>query len=198
MKCPILHSKTFGSAVTKRCEQNKPLRFHAIARRAPDQSRAPALRPSLHWHRPSLPPLLLLILMRSACTAAVHALVLTCHELHNRACGRRTKVLAAGLLTAFNELHLRSAAFFRHSFNLNAEGSSGRPLEAGHFNVPTWHPVSRGVWLRGLWSWREAKVKRLLQLWDEGVVILIAICPRPYLRTSKILTATLPPLTLKS
>ena len=89
--------------VTKRCEQNKPLRFHGIARRAPDQSRAPALRPSLHWHRPSLPPLLLLILMSSACTAAVHASVLTCHELHNRACGRRTKVLAAGLLTAFNE-----------------------------------------------------------------------------------------------
>ena len=99
----------------------------------------------------------------------MHALVLTCHELHNRTCGRRTKVLAAGLLTAFNELHLRSAAFFRHSFNLNAEGSSGRPLEAGHFNVPTWHPVSRRMWLRGLWSWREAKVKRLLQLWDGGV-----------------------------
>ena len=30
------------------------------------------------------------------------------------------------------------------------------------------------------------------------IVILIAICPHPYLRTSKILTATLPRLTLKS
>ena len=75
--------------------------------------------------------------MRSAFTAAVPALVLTCHELHNRACGRKTNVLAAVLLAAGNVPLLQSEAFFRHSFNLNAEGSSGRPLEAGHFNVPT-------------------------------------------------------------
>ena len=136
LKYPVLRSKTFGFVVTQRCEQNKMLRFHGIARRAPDQLRAPALRPSLHRHRPSLPPLLLLILMRSAFTAAVPALVLTCHELHNRACGRKTNVLAAGLLAAGNVPLLQSEAFFRHSFNLNAEGSSGRPLEAGHFNVP--------------------------------------------------------------
>ena len=41
------------------------------------------------------------------------------------------------LLAAVNVPLLQSAAFFRHSFNLNAEGSSGRPLEAGYFNVPT-------------------------------------------------------------
>ena len=73
------------------------------------------------------------------------------------------------LLAAVNVPLLQSKAFFRHSFNLNAEGSSGRPLEAGYFNVPTWHLVSRGMWLRGLWSWREAKVKRVLKLWDGGV-----------------------------
>jgi hypothetical protein len=41
------------------------------------------------------------------------------------------------LLAAVNVPLLPSKAFFRHSFNLNAEGSSGRPLEAGSFNVPT-------------------------------------------------------------
>ena len=41
------------------------------------------------------------------------------------------------LLAAVNVPLLQSAVFFRHSFNLNAEGSSGRPREAGHFNVPT-------------------------------------------------------------
>ena len=78
-------------------------------------------------------------------------------------------MLACYLLTAVNVPLLQSAAFFHHSFNLNAEGSSGGPLEAGYFNVPTWHLVSRGMWLRGLWSWREAKVKRLFQLSDGGV-----------------------------
>ena len=73
------------------------------------------------------------------------------------------------LLAAVNVPLLQSAAFFRHSFNLNAEGSSGRPLEAGYFNVPTYHLVSRGLWLRGLWSWREAKIKRFHELWDGGV-----------------------------
>ena len=58
------------------------------------------------------------------------------------------------LLAAANVPILQSEAFFRHAFNLNAEGTSGRPLEAGHFNVPTWHLVSRRLWLRGLWSWR--------------------------------------------
>ena len=75
------------------------------------------------------------------------------------------------LLAAGNVPLLQSEAFFRHSFNLNAEGSSGRPLEAGYFNVPTWHLVSRGMWLRGLWSWREAKVKRSFQYPDGGVLI---------------------------
>jgi len=56
------------------------------------------------------------------------------------------------LLAAVNVPLLQSKAFFRHSFNLNAEGFSGRSLEAGYFNVPTWHLVSRGMWLRGLWS----------------------------------------------
>ena len=73
------------------------------------------------------------------------------------------------LLAAVNVPLLQSAAFFRHSFNLNAEGSSGRPLEAGYFNVPTKHLVSRGLWLRSLWGWVEAKVKRVVQLWDGGV-----------------------------
>ena len=41
------------------------------------------------------------------------------------------------LLAAANVPLLQSEAFFRHAFNLNAEGTSGRPLEAGHFNVPT-------------------------------------------------------------
>ena len=137
----------------------------------PDQSRAPALRPkALHRHRPSLPPLQLLILMSSAFAAAVPASVPSYHELWGRARGRRTNVLACYLLTAVTVPLLQSAAFFRHSFNLNAEGSCGRPLEAGYFNVPTWHLVSRRLWLRGLWSWREAKVKRFLQSWDEGVV----------------------------
>jgi hypothetical protein len=131
-----LRYKTFGLVVTKMCEQKQRLRFHGVARRAPDQLRAPALRPSLHRHRSSLPPLLLLTLMRSAFTAAVPALVLTCRELHNRACGRRTNVLAAGLLTAVNERLLQSSAFFRSSFKLNAEGSSDRPLEDISFNVP--------------------------------------------------------------
>ena len=40
------------------------------------------------------------------------------------------------LLAAVNVPLLQSKAFFRHSFNLNAEGSSGRPLEAVSFNVP--------------------------------------------------------------
>ena len=102
--------------------------------------------------------------MSSALTAAVPASVPSCHELHGRARGRRTNVLACRRQRA---ALLQSEAFFRHSFNLNAEGSSGRPLEAGYFNVPTWHLVSRGLWLRGLWSWREAKVKRFLQSWDE-------------------------------
>ena len=68
------------------------------------------------------------------------------HELCGRARGRRTNVLACYLLAAINVPLLQSAAFFRHSFNLNAEGSSGRPLEAGYFNVPTYHLVSRGLW----------------------------------------------------
>ena len=29
--------------------------------------------------------------------------------------------------------------------------------------------MSRGLWLRGLWGWVEAKLKRLLQFWDGGV-----------------------------
>ena len=129
--------KTFGLVVTKTCEQKQRLRFHGVARRAPDQLRAPALRPSLHRHRSSLPPLLLLTLMRSAFTAAVPALVLTCHELHNRACGRRTNVLAAGLLTAVNERLLQSKRILpQPSFKLNAEGSSDQPLEDISFNVP--------------------------------------------------------------
>ena len=41
------------------------------------------------------------------------------------------------LLAAGNVPLLQSEAFFRHSFNLNAEGSSDGPLETGHFNVPT-------------------------------------------------------------
>ena len=84
------------------------------------------------------------------------------------------------LLAAVNVPLLQSKAFFRHSFNLNAEGSSGRPLEAGYFNVPTWHLVSRGMWLRGLWSWVEAKVKRLLELWDGGVQVQIEKIIRAY------------------
>ena len=40
------------------------------------------------------------------------------------------------LLAVVNVPLLKSKAFFRHSLNLNAEGSSGRPLEAGYFNVP--------------------------------------------------------------
>ena len=84
------------------------------------------------------------------------------------------------LLAAANVPILQSEAFFRHAFNLNAEGSSGRPLEAGYFNVPTWHLVSRGMWLRGLWSWVEAKVKRLLELWDGGVQVQIEKIIRAY------------------
>ena len=68
------------------------------------------------------------------------------------------------LLAAGNVPLLQSEAFFRHAFNLNAEGSSGRPLDAVYFNVPTYNPVSRGLWLRGLWGLLEAKEKRVLQL----------------------------------
>ena len=78
------------------------------------------------------------------------------------------------LLAAANMPLLQSEAFFRHAFNLNAEEPSGRPLEAGHFDVPTYHlVVSRGMWLRGLWGWVEVKVKRLLQLWDGGVSVIV-------------------------
>ena len=150
-------------AVTQRCERKTPI---CSRRRAPDQAsaRKPSSTPSA-LSKPSSSP-----------AAHPHELCLCSSSAGIGAelpCAARSRVRPTNQCACLPPSTCRSCHPRRssatHSTSMLRDPAAVRLIEAGSFNVPTWHLVSRGLCLRGLWGWVEAKVKRFLELWDGGV-----------------------------